>query len=152
MLNKCHFSSLSHLLFSFKMSLARELNHIYPHTSDLWHLGAKWSLGVIKMPCFNQSPSPISLTNSQFGKSLTFQISLKSLICLIMWVERENIAVGENLIKLCVLALLLPSIRLMPNTLPCHPISAHWMQVQHSRHCQIILQQSPKGKSMHQLP
>lgn len=113
--------------------------------------GNKWSLSVIKISWFNCNLSPISLTNSQFGESLTLQTSLKSLICLIMQAERGKIAIGENLIKVCVPALLLLSVRLMPNTLPCHPISVRWMQVQHSHHCQIVLQQSPKGKSMHQL-
>ena len=75
-----------------------------------------------------------------------FPSSLKSLIYLIMWVEREKIALRGNLIKLYVLTLLFSSIRLMPNTLPCHPVSVHWRQVQHSHHYQIIPQQSPKGK------
>lgn len=138
-----HFTSF---LFLWNVPSNEVKSYLPVHTWPV-AFGNKCSVGVIKLVCFNYSPSLFSLTASQFWEVLLCRPLWNLFICLIMWVEREKVATGRNLIKLCVLALLLPSIRLMPNTLPCHPISVHWTQVQRSHHCQIILQQSPKGKA-----
>lgn len=138
---------LSHL-FSFEIFL--EIKSHLP--VQIWPMesGSKWNLYVTKLSYFNYSPFPFSLIPSQFRGSLTLQTSLKSLICLITWVEKEKIAVREILLNLCA-SFITSSIRLMANTLPCHLISVHWRQVQRSHHCQIILQQLPEGKSTHQV-
>lgn len=63
-------------------------------------------------------------------------------MCLIT--QGKKISVMEDLIKLYLQAFLYLSERLISSSLPCHPISVHWMKVQRSHRCQTIPQRSPK--------
>lgn len=78
-------------------------------------------------------------------ESLIVNIHLKTLMCLIT--QGKKISVMENLIKLYLQAFLYLSERLISSSLPCHPISVHWMKVQRSHRCQTIPQRSPKWKA-----
>lgn len=72
-------------------------------------------------------------------------IHLKTLLCFI--IEGQKRSTRENLIKFYLQAFLCHSVRLIPGSLPCHPVSVRWMKAQRSRRCQTIPQQSPKWKA-----
>lgn len=145
--NLCVILLPPHSLFPFRMALmignkSYFLGHSWPMM-----FGNKWRLSITKWSCTNYRPFPSFLTASPFwGKPHLPDLSeVFDMFNNVGW--KGKIASRKNLIKLCVLALLLPPVRSMQTILPYHPISVHWMQAQHSRHCPIILQQSPRRKA-----
>lgn len=113
--------------------------HIFLGTANLWHLETNDDLVL---------PNCLTKCFSIWERKTPRLPDLSEVFDVfnnVGW--KGKIALRRNLIKLFVLALLLPSMRSTRNVLPYRPISVHWMQAPHSHHCLIILQQSPKGKA-----